>query len=167
MSWRSAWVLVPIALAGCGKTGDPPAPTPESIAWYTRIDPACRAAKAEDKPLLFLYAARWDMVTKELEHETWPDPDVRRLLHQSFIALRVDRTDTYMGDPPFDETGQEAERAREKFRPDASKYGTVIVLEADCKTERDRFSFVEPREMARRLRAARDNRPIRNPPVPY
>ncbi len=62
------------------------------IAWMTDHDAALKRAKSEGKPMLIDFGAEWCTACKELEHQTFPDPNVRAEA-QRFVALRIDATD--------------------------------------------------------------------------
>lgn len=149
-------MLIAVTLGGCGKHTK--APKRPRVRWHTRIEPACRAAKAENKPVLVYFWASWDVASKTLDHQTFFDDDVRAIIDRDYVALKIDRSGWYMRSPsdPLDDDVREAEAAARQFKPDASKYATVLVTSADCEREIDRLSVVfEPREFAARLRAAR------------
>lgn len=132
--------------AGCSRT--PPGP----IAWMDRVEPACRAAAAENRRVLVFFAASWDVATGALEREAFADPRVRALVAERYVPLRVDRSSTFMQDPdPDDPVAREAIAATTRFSPYTSKYATVIVLGSDCATEVDRFQVLPASEVLERL----------------
>jgi Thioredoxin-like len=152
---RVRWLgLLLLAVAGpaCGKSRS----SEPEIAWFTHVDAACRAASEQHKPLLFFYAATWDVATSALEHRVFVDPEIRRIVRRDYVPLRVDRTNTWMqeDDAPRDEL-REVEEATRRFHPYASKYATVSVTGADCATEVHRFdALFEPRAFAAQLKSA-------------
>lgn len=74
---------------GLNHSVDPNAP---EIVWMTNEDAALAKANAEGKPVLIDFGAEWCAACKKLEHQTFPDPNVRSEA-QRFVALRVDATD--------------------------------------------------------------------------
>src|SRR5918992_5958698 len=61
------------------------------VDWYPWGDEAFARARKEDKPLLLSvgYAAcHWCHV---MEHESFEDPDVGKLLNDHFVSIKVDR----------------------------------------------------------------------------
>ena len=146
--------LLALAIAGGPACGKSRSDEPE-IAWLAHVDEACRAAREQRKPVLFFYAASWDVATRKLEQHVFIDPEVRRIVGREYVPLRVDRTNTWMDDTaPADEL-REVEEAVRRFRPYASKHATVSVVGPDCATELHRFEpLFEPRPFAARLRSA-------------
>lgn len=141
-----------LAAFGCGKTAAEVPP----IDWHVRIAPACAAAKAENKRVLVYWYAAWDMASKELDTRTLVDGTVRGVVRRDFVPLRVDRTHWYMaeGEPFYDEATREAATASEIFPPYPSKYGSLVVVDPDCKTVIGRVSAkYEPREFVHALRS--------------
>jgi thiol:disulfide interchange protein DsbD len=61
--------------------------------WQQDLEAAKGAALAQDKPLLVFFGADWDCSAKELEHKTFADPEVRKLL-AAYVTVTVDMTDT-------------------------------------------------------------------------
>ena len=62
------------------------------ISWLTNHDEALAKAQAEGKPMMIDFGAEWCAACKKLEHQTFPDPNVRSEA-QRFVALRIDATD--------------------------------------------------------------------------
>lgn len=131
--------------AGCRSkavSSDPPdaAPAPAPLLWYERADLACAAARAQNKPVLVLFYASWDVFSSTVQRKTLVDPRIRPALDR-LILLRVDRTDSFMADrdPPT-----AADLAEARWHANSGKYGTVLILAADCTTERGRAGPDDP-----------------------
>jgi len=97
---------------------DPNAP---AIAWMTDENVALAKAKAEGRPMLIDFGAEWCPACKELEHETFPDANVRREA-QRFVALRADLTD---------DDDEKVKALRKKYGIDGLP--VVILLDAEGK----------------------------------
>jgi thiol:disulfide interchange protein DsbD len=109
-----------------------PVNAPE-IAWLTNEETALAKANAEGKPLMIDFGAEWCTACKELEHQTFPDKDVR-LEAQRYVALHIDATDDedvkinqlkdkykVVGLPTvifIDKNGKEVTRFNEFVKPD-------------------------------------------------
>lgn len=108
---------------------DPNAP---EITWLTSEKVAIEKAAAEGKPMLIDFGATWCKACKELEHETFPDSNVRNEAKR-FVALRVDATD---------DEDKEVIRLKDKYK--VVGLPTVIFLDKNGK-EATRFNeFVKP-----------------------
>ncbi len=102
------------------------------IAWMTNEEAARAKADAEGKPMLIDFGAEWCTACKELEHETFPDSNVRTEA-QKFVTLRVDATD---------DEDKEVIRLKDKYK--VVGLPTVIMLDKTGK-EVVRFNeFVKP-----------------------
>jgi thiol:disulfide interchange protein DsbD len=115
---------------GLNHNVDPNAP---AITWLSNEEEARAKATAEGKPMLIDFGAEWCTACKELEHDTFPDPNVRNEAKR-FIALRVDVTDDedkkviaikdkykVVGLPTvimLDKSGKEVVRFNEFVKPD-------------------------------------------------
>jgi thiol:disulfide interchange protein DsbD len=115
---------------GLNHSVDPNAP---AITWMSNEEEARAKATAEGKPMLIDFGAEWCTACKELEHDTFPDPNVRNEAKR-FIALRVDVTDDedkkviaikdkykVVGLPTvimLDKSGKEVVRFNEFVKPD-------------------------------------------------
>jgi thiol:disulfide interchange protein DsbD len=116
---------------GLNHNVDPNAP---EIVWMTNEQAALDKANAEGKPVLIDFGAEWCAACKKLEHQTFPDPNVRSEA-QRFVTLRVDATDDedvnvtklkdkykVVGLPTvimLDKTGKEVVRFNDFVKPDA------------------------------------------------
>jgi hypothetical protein len=151
MAWRPTFAFFTLLLSpACGKT----AADPEPIHWHTRIESACREAKERDKRVFVYFAAEWDASSKELDSKTFNDPRVRAVFRRDYVALHIDRSETYWGVKRGlpDGDAREAEDATARFKPYEGKSATLLVLRPDCATEVVReYGFVSPQELASRL----------------
>jgi thiol:disulfide interchange protein len=134
-----AVVVALVQTAGCRKSlVDVP------ITWHADLDAAASLSRAQQKPMLVYFGASWDTAAKELEHESFTDPEVRELLARRFVALRVDATD--------DEDPHTIALSR-YFKVVGDP--TIVVMAPDGVTELVRFEeYIAPRPLARILAAA-------------
>lgn len=77
------------ATAACGKSRK----APPALQWFEDVELAYAEAKRWAKPVFLSFGASWDCGTKELEHRTFPDPEVGTLLYDGFVCVRVDCSD--------------------------------------------------------------------------
>jgi thioredoxin:protein disulfide reductase len=90
------------------------------------LEAAQKKARAENKLLLIDTYTSWCAQCKELDHKTWPGPQIKAWIQKNAIAVRVDC---------------------EKGRPDLQKaldvksYPTVILRDAEGKELRRQFGF--------------------------
>ncbi len=134
--------LVVLALTtGCGKTND----EPPRIAWRHDFDTARAFAVAQDKPLLVFVRASWDCGSKEYDHATFTDREVRTRLANDFVAVYVDASDD-----------ENAETRRLSQKLNVVGIPTVVMLAPDD-TELRRFDeYLGPRSFAEALRSAKE-----------
>ncbi|MDF2692744.1 MAG: Cytochrome c-type biosis protein DsbD, protein-disulfide reductase, partial [Labilithrix sp.] len=116
---------------GLNHSVDPNAP---EIAWMTNEEAALAKANAEGKPVLIDFGAEWCAACKKLEHQTFPDPNVRSEA-QRFVTLRVDATD---------DEDVNVNKLKDKYK--VVGLPTVIMLDKNGK-EAVRFNdFVKPEQ---------------------
>jgi thiol:disulfide interchange protein DsbD len=96
-----------------------PLSTEAGVKWQPYAPEHLEAARAEGKPVILDFYATWCIPCKELDHETFTDPEVIRLAKQ-FITLKVDLTH-------FD--SPEAKELREFF--DVAGVPTIVFLGSD------------------------------------
>jgi thiol:disulfide interchange protein DsbD len=107
-------------------------PPPPNMVFVTDEKIGIAKATAEKKPVLIDFGASWCKACKELEHETFPDPRVRKE-GVRFVPISVDATDD---DLP------EVAAAKKKY--DVRGLPTVVLLDSSGK-EAARFTeFVKP-----------------------
>jgi thiol:disulfide interchange protein DsbD len=110
------------------------------ITWLTSEETALAKANSEGKPLMIDFGAEWCTACKELEHETFPNKDVR-IEAQRYVALRVDATDDE--DP-------KVTKLKDKYK--VVGLPTVVILDKSGK-EVTRFNeFVKPDKFAAALK---------------
>jgi uncharacterized protein YyaL (SSP411 family) len=144
----AAAAVVGAGAAGCGKSYvDAP------IVWRPDVDTAIARARAEHKGVFVFFGASWDNAAKELEVQTFVDPEVRALLARSFVSVRVDTTD---------DEDRRTRAMQQRFKVVADP--TIVLLGPDGTTELARFyEYVPPRRMARALQSAINDDPRRAP----
>lgn len=62
------------------------------LVWFEDVDAAYIEARRRKRPVLVAFGASWDTASKELEHVTFPDPEVAAAL-QDYVLVRVDCSD--------------------------------------------------------------------------
>lgn len=129
------------ATAACGKS---PVDPPPQIAWHLEAESALSLASAQKRPLMVFVGAEWDASSKEMDHETFSNREVRSLVRVGFVPLRIDVTDDEAPD-----TRENMQRFKVVGTP------TTIILAPDGATELKRFhSFVPPRAFVSALHEA-------------
>lgn len=76
---------IPLAASHQGTATDAP------LQWMTDFTHALEKAKTGNTPLIVDFSAEWCAACKELEHKTFSDPNVKKLLRQATL-VRVDFT---------------------------------------------------------------------------
>ena len=133
VSWFNAPKSHVISEAEAAQKGIKLAP---EITWASDEAKGRAQAEADKKPIIVDFGAEWCTACKELEHMTWPDPQVRAQAER-FVAIKVDATDD---DSP------ETKRLQKKYN--VVGLPTVLVLDSSGK-ERARFNeFVPPEKFA-------------------
>lgn len=122
------------------KTGGTAKPEAVAQLWIENdLETAQAKAKAEHKLLLIDTYTSWCAQCKELDHKTWPNPQVVAWIQQNAIAVRV-----------------ECEKARPDLQKalDIKSYPTVILRDAEGKELRRTFGFRSPEAMLTWLKGA-------------
>jgi thiol:disulfide interchange protein DsbD len=115
-------------------------PAGGEIEWMASEEAGRAKALADGKPVLIDFGASWCTACKELEHKTFPDPNVRAEAAR-FIAIRVDASD---------DENPETKRLSEKYK--IVGLPTVIMMDRDGK-EVTRFNeFVPPEKFVAALK---------------
>jgi thiol:disulfide interchange protein DsbD len=109
--------------------------------WLTDEAEALRRAKELGKPVIIDFRADWCAACKELEHKTFPHPEVAPLL-EKFIKVKIDATE---------ETDENA-ALRQKYG--ALALPTVVLIRPDGAVATDLVlrKFEEPGKFAERLK---------------
>ncbi len=63
----------------------------QPVDWYPWSEEAFARAKAEDKPILLDIGAVWCHWCHVIDHESYEDPEVARIINEDFVAVKVDR----------------------------------------------------------------------------
>ncbi len=153
-----ARLLAPTALiAALGSCGKSPAGEPQPIVWHTMAEGEA-LAKNEHKLALIFFGAEWSTADKELEHQTFPDREVREEL-RDWVAIKVDVTDDE--DP-------EVNKLKNRFRMVGDPL-TIVGLDFNDPWNPDgseavRYNeFVKPSVMAAAIRLAKVTAKSRRP----
>jgi thiol:disulfide interchange protein len=132
-----------VALAGCGKSRESVFFEGE-IAW--RLDEArARSDAAAAGQWTFVHVCgMWAVACKELDHQTFTDPEVRRLVNHGFVPILIDASDDE--DPRY-------RAMADKYRP--LGVPTMIILDPEGRERARITEFVGPTALARVLRDVR------------
>ena len=63
----------------------------QPIHWHEWGEEAFAAAQRENKPILLDIGAVWCHWCHVMDHESYDDPEVARIVNENFIAVKVDR----------------------------------------------------------------------------
>ena len=85
---RRRALLFGVLTAACGKFRTAP-----PVTWLSDVGLAYLEARRTGRHVFLFFGATWDTSSKELEHKSYPDPDVASLLFASFVCARVDCSD--------------------------------------------------------------------------
>ena len=120
---------------------------PRPIAWSDDVVGSLLKAREENKLVLVYVGAEWDCGSKELEQQTFADPEIRSILQSDFVAVHLDATND--DDPTV---RRWLEQLKVVGEPD------VIVYSRGGYAELFRWStFVRPEVVAPKLLAASDD----------
>ncbi|MGB9106102.1 MAG: DUF255 domain-containing protein, partial [Terriglobales bacterium] len=79
----------------------------QPIRWHQWGEEAFAAAESENKPMLLDIGAVWCHWCHVMDHESYDDPEVARIVNENFIAVKVDRDER----PDIDSRYQSAVQA--------------------------------------------------------
>ncbi|TLZ66024.1 MAG: thioredoxin domain-containing protein [Methanobacteriota archaeon] len=63
----------------------------QPVDWYPWGDEAFARAKAEDKPILLDIGAVWCHWCHVIDHESYEDPEIAKIINERFVPVKVDR----------------------------------------------------------------------------
>jgi len=63
----------------------------QPVEWYPWGEEAFAKAKAEDKPILLDIGAVWCHWCHVIDHESYEDPEVAKIINEKYVAIKVDR----------------------------------------------------------------------------
>src|SRR3989304_2436215 len=79
----------------------------QPVEWYPWGEEAFAKARAEDKPILLDIGAVWCHWCHVIDHESYEDPEVAKIINERFVPVKVDRDER----PDVDARYQRAGRA--------------------------------------------------------
>jgi thiol:disulfide interchange protein len=65
-------------------------PPPTAIAWRTDLNVALDEARGSGKHVLTDFSADWCPPCVAMKHDVWPDPNVERVVAQSYVPVLID-----------------------------------------------------------------------------
>jgi uncharacterized protein YyaL (SSP411 family) len=63
----------------------------QPVEWYPWCDEAFQKARREDRPILLDIGAVWCHWCHVMDHESYDNPEVARIINENFVAVKVDR----------------------------------------------------------------------------
>src|SRR2546428_5355856 len=77
----------------------------QPVDWYPWGEDAFAKAKAEDKPILLDIGAVWCHWCHVIDHESYEDPEVAKIINERFVAVKGDRDQRPDGDSRYQSAG--------------------------------------------------------------
>lgn len=114
---------------------------PAADVWMANEASALALAKKEGKPVIVDFGAAWCAACKELEHKTFPVPEVRRAL-ANFVKVRIDCTDA-------DETN---EALQKKYNSKSLPTVAFIGKNGDLQSKLTLYEFESPAQFLERVK---------------
>jgi thiol:disulfide interchange protein DsbD len=106
-----------------------------SLTWRTDEQAAFAEAQRTGKSVIVDFHATWCTSCADMEHKTWSEPEVTRVVEEAFVPLRIDVT---AGDAA-------SEALQAKYQ--AESLPTLIVVDASGKEHGRLVGAVEPAEL--------------------
>jgi thiol:disulfide interchange protein DsbD len=106
-----------------------------SVTWLTDEQAAFTEAQRTGKSVIVDFHSTWCTSCEDMDHKTWSEPEVARVVEEAFVPLRIDVT---QGDAA-------SEALQDKYR--AESLPTLIVVDATGKEHGRIVGAVEPAEV--------------------
>jgi thiol:disulfide interchange protein DsbD len=106
-----------------------------SLTWLTDEQAAFAEAQRTGKSVIVDFHSTWCTSCADMDHKTWSEPEVARVVEEAFVPLRIDVT---QGDAA-------SEALQDKYR--AESLPTLIVVDATGKEHGRIVGAVEPAEV--------------------